>query len=275
MPRKKQRTRHCGVCGGFLSAEGTCRKCYYQYVNNETNTNNEVVIEVGDEGESMVEENIEPMDIVTVNEESTVAMEEASVPEDVELVQNMNKNKCTNCFRWDVDFEGNHIDGISIQFRNPTGIRYRLKLCSVENVVLDELMLCEECYEMLTNTGTYYSWKSCWPAFLWKMFSCVDNYGFAEDMWSCIPKTLRAMWLESYLLISENHRVVTNLEPSTYFYDITKYGNEIDRLKGRNTMIDLKKYGNLSCYCPVRCPWGCTEYSDECGYIPYLSLIHI
>ena len=26
---------------------------------------------------------------------------------------------------------------------------------------------------------------------------------------------------------------------------------------------------NMNCYCSVQCPWGCTEFVDECGYVPY------
>jgi hypothetical protein len=39
-------------------------------------------------------------------------------------------------------------------------------------------------------------------------------------------------------------------------------------------LMDLITSCNKNCYCEVRCPWGCTEFVDECGYIPYYKLFY-
>ena len=249
----------------MLDSTSCCERCKENNIVLDVQHPEEVIgIEDGEDGQQNF----------LMEEENVAVDEEVTMDEEMEEIEEFNKNQCCNCFRYDVDLEGNQIDAISIELRSSIGIRYRLKLCSIQNPGLNEIMLCEDCYIMLTNGEKYYEWKSCWPAFLWKIFSAVDNYELAEEMWRCIPTTLRLMWLQSYVELSQHHRVVTIEEPASYFDDVTIFGNEIDRLKGTGIMTDLVKWGNLNCYCGVRCPWGCTDFVDECGYIPYYKFFY-
>ena len=190
-------------------------------------------------------------------------------------------SRCDNCFRCNYDVNGDLLEGVHIVLRSTSGLRLKRKLSSFcSNCNISEAMICDECYEMLLDieeghlSGGKYKWLYCWPAFLWHMFSCQENQPYAYDMWRFIPITLRLMWLESYQTISKNHALVTLYEPQSYFEDVTVFCNDIDRLNASGTLRDLMTSCNKNCYCGVRCPWGCTEFVDECGYVAYHKLFY-
>ena len=114
-----------------------------------------------------------------------------------------------------------------------------------------------------------YRWVDCWPAFMWKMFADPNNAKEAVEMWRYLPYMMHVFWLQSYKEISPNHNLVSLYEPRSYFDDITNFVEELKELSGSGRLIDLMSSCNKNCYCGVRCPWGCTEFADECGYISY------
>ena len=181
---------------------------------------------------------------------------------------------CENCHRCDVDIYGNHLAKILIRVRPSIGLSFNRALSFIkDDGRTQQVVLCEECYNTLLEvegrSRFRYQWVDCWPAFLWKMFADIENVTQCMEMWRYIPYSMRLYWLQSYRGISSSHCDVSLYEPKAYFDDITNFVEEIERLSGSGRLVDLIESCNRNCYCGVRCPWGCTEFADECGYVAY------
>ena len=174
-----------------------------------------------------------------------------------------------------MDVYGNDIPNISIEVQLSVGMSLNKKrklslIC--ENPARSEVVVCGECYNTLLAREegmpkNHYCWVDCWPVFMWKMFSDPCNIVQALEMWKYLPHTMHCSWLQSYKAISPNHNAVSLFEPQSYFDDITNFVEEVEKLSGSGQLVDLMKSCNKNCYCNVRCPWGCTEFPDECGYV--------
>ena len=197
----------------------------------------------------------------------------------IQFVSQFYVHQCENCHRRDVDPFGTVLETISIANRATDGLSFKKKLSSLPNdPVRTNVVLCEECYNTLMNVKdkkyTSYRWIDCWPAFLWKMFIDPMNSGRASDMWQYVPSTMRSYWWKSYQAIGPNFQTVTMAEPRSYFDDVTLFAKEMEQLVATGSLVDLMNSCNANHYCSVRCPWGCTEFPDECGYVSYAKLLY-
>ncbi len=48
---------------------------------------------------------------------------------------------------------------------------------------------------------------------------------------------------------------------------------EIKCLNASNTLANLMTSCNRNCYCSVKCPWGCSEFPDECGFAGFYKFL--
>jgi len=187
--------------------------------------------------------------------------------------------KCENCRRCDVDPYGVPIHGVKIQHRPRGHLSFKKKLCSMKEGVLCQVdvMICDECYNTLLDIDekrATYHWSDCWPSFIWQMLANPLNSGRVMDMWQYLPFSMRSCWLDSFRVLGQNYAGVSLYEPHSFFDDITSFSDEIERLTSTGSLVDLMKGCNSNHYCSVRCPWGCTEFPDECGYVSYAKLLY-
>jgi hypothetical protein len=187
-------------------------------------------------------------------------------------------HRCENCRRKNVNPSGQLIEGIAIQSRSGVGLSFNKKLATISQKpgTLATYDLCDQCYETLKQWPTdggasskKYNWADSWPAFFWKMFSHQENMKYGTFFWQLLPCTMRHAWLESYRTISANHSDVSLFFPIPLFQDITFFRSEIEELNSSNTLANLVLSCNKNCYCSVKCPWGCSEYPDECGLVEF------
>ena len=187
--------------------------------------------------------------------------------------------RCENCKRCDVDPYGIVMENLTIQPRAKCQLSFKKSLCSMKDNVPGrvDVQVCNECYNTLLDTkekSARYNWSDCWPSFLWKMLANPLNSDRLMEMWQYLPFSMRASWLESFRALGEDYQVVSLYEPPSFFDDITSYVDEIERLTSSGLLVDLMKGCNSNHYCSVRCPWGCTEFPDECGYVSFARLLY-
>ena len=184
---------------------------------------------------------------------------------------------CKNCGRTNEDHLGNNLCTINIMERSTIGMHFGKKLSAFpKNYSRSTALLCVECYETLmeTNEECMNDWQNCWAAFLWKFFQSLDSEEDLRLMWSLLPSTFRSYWYTSYLQLCEKQHIIIDLNNiQTSFVDATKKGEHIDTLNASGKLVDLMESCNLNCYCSVMCPWGCTEFIDDCGYIPFFRVL--
>ena len=185
---------------------------------------------------------------------------------------------CENCCR-------DAVCGVIVTTRDGIGISFRKKLCNMRRKpqLMATYDLCTECYDMLLGLNqengddipmNKYLWKTCWPSFLWFMFKTTTNFPFSEILWKMIPASLRIPWMRNFQLLSEEHVAATLTNPSPIFQDITSFVKELKTLKDSYTLVNFEKWCNHLHYCSVKCPWGCSEFADDVGYVAYHKLFY-
>lgn len=187
---------------------------------------------------------------------------------------------CKNCNRCNIDTFGNVLPNIDIMQRATIGMHFGKKLSSFpKNCTAPEVLICLECYKTLMAQSIEElsnDWEYCWAAFLWKFFQTLDTVDDFCQMWKLLPLTLRNYWFASYERLCEKCNIVIDLHniPSD-IEDVTKKADQIDNLNTSGKLRDLMDSCNMNCCCSVMCPWGCTEFVDECGYIPFFRLLKL
>lgn len=139
------------------------------------------------------------------------------------------------------------------------------------------IVLCSTCCEYLQrNTDIEPNdWRYLWPGFVWRMF--LDNFSTNAivDLWSVIPVNWRGWWCHSLngLVLHRRELFCIDGATPTEVMDVTSERNQM--LDAERTM-EIKKllYSWDGLLMPrVLCPWGCTEYYDLCGMLPFDSVI--
>lgn len=186
---------------------------------------------------------------------------------------------CENCFRNNTDTSGNVLHNIEIKERLTIGMHFGKALSSFpRNYTKAAVKCCRECYEILVcnDINNSNDWEFCWCAFIWKLINSLDT---AEDltlMWRLLPLSLRIYWYTIYQTLCNKYDINISLDlPSSYFDDVTEKADKIDTLNSSGKLYDLMQSCNENCYCSVMCPWGCTEFVDECGYISFNRFLTI
>jgi hypothetical protein len=184
---------------------------------------------------------------------------------------------CENC----------HRDGIAeiiVQTREGIGISFKKKLCMMikKKGQMASYDLCNECYTMLgpvvesnsQKSNTKYNWVNCWPAFFWFLFQHPKNQEFVSLLWHLIPITMRQPWLRNFKSLSAVHEKVTLKDHPPMFQDITALSAELKALKDSYTFANLIEWSNQMYFCRVKCPWGCSEFLDEVGFVAFHKLVY-
>ena len=186
---------------------------------------------------------------------------------------------CENCFRNNTNISGNILRNIEIKERLTIGMHFGKALSSFpRNYAKPTVKCCTECYEMLicNNINNSNDWEYCWCSFIWKFINSLDN---AEDltlMWRLLPLSLRKYWYVIYQSLCNKYEFNITLQlPSSYFDDITDKADKLDKLNSSGKLCNLMQSCNENCYCSVICPWGCTEFADECGYISFNRFLSV
>jgi hypothetical protein len=162
---------------------------------------------------------------------------------------------------------------------------FRKKLCILKRKQHpeDTYDLCKECYAMLINSNDdkvtkhrrfSYKWVHCWPAFLWSIFLEPKNNTFLSILWKIIPSSMQQPWIQNFAKISALHRQTVLQTTPSIFQDITSLSASLKIKRERMTLVDLISWSNDMYYCQVKCPWGCSEYVDEVGYIGFHKLLY-
>ena len=193
------------------------------------------------------------------------------------------KRFCMNCHRCNMDIDGNVCEGVHIEMRDHIVILKATALIKFPELcgTTDRYMLCDECdelirHKMLCCDGIKKSvpWRIAWPSFLWHSFELHNNLDKAEKIWKLLSLKWRLSWLESVRQIGGTF---SNLESETggiLFDDISSeymwFKNGVDSLE----KIKLESCVNKHCVPRIRCPWGCTEFIEKCGFISFGILLY-
>ena len=183
-----------------------------------------------------------------------------------------NSKYCMNCCRCDTDPSGRKCMGIHLNHvLNIDLPKYEKGIIRVRRNQR-RYTLCDECLELISmkmKGEKYIPWSVGWPAFMWHSFNLKENEDLGMYMWQYLPCTWRKAWLTRYREIGSTFKDVEENKPLPFFKDITqdniRFHEHISSYKAR-TLGDIL---NEWCVPTVRCPWGCTEYIENCGYLPY------
>ena len=107
-----------------------------------------------------------------------------------------------------------------------------------------------------------------WPSFYWYILSnrdIVQKYGCF--VWKFIPITWRHWWLPVINQIPSFNNVSAN-HPPTIFIDKSETLSIWNKSLESGKIGDLKNACNKVLFPNVLCPWGCTEFIQECGSFP-------
>lgn len=177
---------------------------------------------------------------------------------------------CENCLRRDCDQYGERLERIDVVLRSSEGFHWNKKLCMVMKEER-EYVLCNECFQLVRDAENV--WLVSWPAYLWNIFSDPLNVNKLHEMWKYVPESMRAAWVVSYQSLECGTNIFQE-EPKAYFEDITKEAHMVEKLKSSGKLVDLIRVCNdYLCYCSIKCPWGCTDFVDNCGYISYQDFL--
>jgi hypothetical protein len=103
-----------------------------------------------------------------------------------------------------------------------------------------------------------------------------DNYTSQslDALWSIVPCNWKGWWIDSLNAFLPRERDVYCLTGDiSYVRDVTA---ERNKMLEADRMLELKKL--IDCWdnhlMPrVLCPWGCTEYYDLCGVLPFDAMV--
>ncbi len=128
---------------------------------------------------------------------------------------------------------------------------------------LQQLPLCTQCKEYLTNAGEKVkdiSIECQFPSYLWKIFKNVLRNSERLILWKIIPKRWRLWWVNSIHF----NMMVIGVQPICV--EITKNIRDFKLQIETNNLVKINNA--LKGLMPtVLCPWGCTEYKHCCGFI--------
>ena len=185
------------------------------------------------------------------------------------------KKCCVNCKRCNMDMNGNIIYNVHIQRRNGiTGIS-RSALVDFEELQCEEdsYVLCDECTSLIQfkilNPKKRVPWNIGWPSFLWHSFILPENEERILNIWRLLPIDWRTSWLEKIQFI---HSSFENLEINSGgitfdngTFELEKFKEDLSSWK----RVRVEDCLNKHCVPTVRCPWGCTEYIENCGFLSF------
>ncbi len=177
---------------------------------------------------------------------------------------------CINCKRQSV-FEGdaddymNAPDYFDIILVGREGLHWNRKWSNIKKAQcsLQQLPLCTQCKEYLTNAGEKVkdiSIECQFPSYLWKIFKNVLRNSERLILWKIIPKRWRLWWVNSI------HFNVMVIGVQPICVEITKNIRDFKLQIETNNLVKINNA--LKGLMPtVLCAWGCTEYKHCCGFI--------
>ena len=192
--------------------------------------------------------------------------------------ENLEKRFCVNCRRCNMDMNGSICEGISVEMRSNIRISNATALIRFPELspLVSTYMLCEECDDLIRHKMMCYQgsmklvpWKVAWPSFLWHSFVLESNLDRANDIWKLLPLRWKLSWLESVQTIGGSFSGLDTDVGGIIFHDLS---SELEWFKNNmdsNKRVNLEKCLNKYCVPTVRCPWGCTEFIEKCGYLSF------
>jgi hypothetical protein len=197
--------------------------------------------------------------------------------DDVNSESNENGNSlCENCHRMNSNHHsGQNDEPYRINFSehaSDTIRRRKFKNIRISSSHVSICTLCTECKNHLTTNDNKEASKdeNIWPSFIWTLLSNSRIHGiYGRMIWKFIPTKWRHWWINelkaSFPIVFAQ---ITIENPIPIFVDRTIESNE---WKNDINSFDLTKIAqacNKHLMPKVMCPWGCTEYTHRCGYIP-------
>lgn len=196
-------------------------------------------------------------------------------------------NVCCNCKRMDIPCDNEDICVVLSNFPVAEVTRYEKKWITFDPKLCESsVLLCVECIAVLSKeerrkrrSGNKTTpWRYLWPVYMWKLVTHPNmllRFGIGTLHW--IPATLLDFW---------EHQLVSRFPD---YYDassisahrmtvavVTDVTEDIGKFKGilsRNKIGELKRGCNQYLMPRILCPWGCTAYLHDYGYVSYDAVI--
>ena len=105
---------------------------------------------------------------------------------------------------------------------------------------------------------------------MWKLLCnelLVGSLG--KFVWSLIPETWRQWWYPSLSGSCVSTVGVSVEEPVPMFEDVTAALGDTMKILAEKKLSKLMEHYNAHCVCDVRCPWGCTDFLENCGGVAF------
>jgi hypothetical protein len=106
------------------------------------------------------------------------------------------------------------------------------------------------------------------------MFQNPQNERVLDFLWNFITLQMRTTWQRSFQLLSSRHAEIVFLNEPPFFEDITPFVTQLTQLKESNTLENYIQWADLVHRCTVKCPWGCSEFADDVGFVAYHKLLY-
>jgi hypothetical protein len=189
---------------------------------------------------------------------------------------------CENCHRRNSNYLRDNFEGIyEIHFTSHPSdtirLRRKFKMMTIGRDRICQCTLCTECKNHLTVSNNKEALKSenTWPSFIWMLLSSTNIHNmYGRSVWKFIPTPWRYWWVQELKELYPNtFSQITILDPSPVFIDRTMEITEWDRDINSFELPKLARACNKYLIPKVMCPWGCTEYTHQSGYLEFDLII--
>ena len=136
------------------------------------------------------------------------------------------------------------------------------------------LKLCGQCRQTLTKVPSAATEKDAWPAMVWTWLmdkKLLRRYG--SSMWRVVPSVWRRWW---YSVIQDCCPVYAGVDLgnlASIFVDVTERRQALQDGIRSMRASEMKKVCNKHLFSLVRCPWGCSDYFNTGGMLPFDAVV--